>query len=410
MRSTIFNSLFLTVIGVAFGPGAAARGQAPAPGDAKKPTAAKTDEKVIRGLIKQLGDDDFTTRETAAKRLQAIGVVALEFVRETSRTANDAEVRQRADLLYKRIVSEVLREVAVYKGHFGVPFPWATRVAATPDGKQLVSCGFDGVRLWDRDTGKGNLILADPDTRKSRFALGLSGDGRRALVGRSDGTVSVLDLVAGRELLQFAGHRGEVWGAVLSRDGSRGVTGGWDGAIHVWNAKDGTRVRTFPNLGDKIRCLALHPDGRLLAAAHVRDNQPAVLRLYDLDDGQETSALAGHEKEITVVAFSPDGKRLLSSSFDGTIRHWDVAKSKELHCLRGHVSWVEGVAFCPDGQRALSCGLDGTFRLWDLRRGLELLCTEPAQGGYLSVAILPDGRHAVTTGKDGMVRLWRLDL
>ena len=408
MGATLLKLGFLTSVWCASCCLSPTLAQAPAPGDAKKPAAP--DAKAIRKLVEQLGDDDFTTREAAAKGLRGAGVAALEFVRQAAQTGADAEVRQRADLLYKRIVSEVLREVAVYKGHTGQPFPWATRAAATPDGKQLVSCGFDGVRLWDRATGKGQLVLADPDTSKSRFALGLSGDGRRALVGRSDGTASVVDLAASRELVKIAGHRGEVWGAVLSRDGDLAITGGWDGAIHIWNANDGTRVRSLPNLGDKIRCLALHPDGKLLAAAHVRDNQPAVVRIYDLDTREQTAVLSGHEKEITVVAFSLDGKRLLSSSFDGTIRHWDVAGGKELHCLRGHVSWVEGVAFCPDGQRALSCGLDGTFRLWDLRRGVELLCTEPAAGGYLSVTILPDGRHAATTGKDGMVRLWRLDL
>src|SRR5262245_25274115 len=75
-----------------------------------------------------------------------------------------------------------------------------------------------------------------------------------------------------------------------------------------------------------VRCLALSPDGKLLAAGHFTAVEaPATVRLWNVETGKEVRALAGHALEVSSVAFAPNGKSLLSSSFDQTVRLWDVA-------------------------------------------------------------------------------------
>jgi WD40 repeat protein len=66
------------------------------------------------------------------------------------------------------------------------------------------------------------------------------------------------------------------------------------------------------------------------------------------------------------VAFSPDGRRALAASRDGTVRLFDVSTAEEVHCFTGHQRDVLCVAFSPDGRFALSCGEDRTIRLWRL--------------------------------------------
>jgi tetratricopeptide (TPR) repeat protein len=65
------------------------------------------------------------------------------------------------------------------------------------------------------------------------------------------------------------------------------------------------------------------------------------------------------------VAFSPDGQRLASASYDQTVRIWDSATGKELFAFKGHPGWLHGVAFSPDGQRLASANQDGTIHLWE---------------------------------------------
>jgi WD40 repeat protein len=68
------------------------------------------------------------------------------------------------------------------------------------------------------------------------------------------------------------------------------------------------------------------------------------------------------------VAFSRDGKRLLSGGFDHTARVWDIESGKEVQRLEGHGHWLTCVAFLPDGRRAVTASYDRLLKLWKLRR------------------------------------------
>jgi hypothetical protein len=89
--------------------------------------------------------------------------------------------------------------------------------------------------------------------------------------------------------------------------------------------------------------------------------------LWDAASGQELRTLKGHTAPTWGMAFSPDGMRLASGSWDQTVRLWDAASGQELRTLTGHIGAVWGVAFSPDGTRLASCGEDQTVRLWDGR-------------------------------------------
>ena len=152
------------------------------------------------------------------------------------------------------------------------------------------------------------------------------------------------------------------------------------------------------------------PDGKLLAAGQFDDQAYGIVRLWDFATGKELKVMTGHEAEISTVAFSPDGKQLLSASFDKTVRLWDVATGKELKRFGGDTVRVEAAAFTPDGKRIISAGdeSDSSVRVGDGRQRQAARFSRDAAGGFLSVVALPGGKQFLTTAKDGSVRLWAM--
>src|SRR5262249_11570674 len=108
---------------------------------------------------------------------------------------------------------------------------------------------------------------------------------------------------------------------------------------------------------------AFSPDSRRLLAG----GDDSCLRLYDVATGVEVHRFAGG----WVGTFSPDGGRILSGG-DKTLRLWDAATARELRQFKGHTENVAFVAFSPDGRQVLSSSDDRTIRLWDVQTGEEV--------------------------------------
>ena len=114
----------------------------------------------------------------------------------------------------------------------------------------------------------------------------------------------------------------------------------------------------------------------------------------------------GHAERVTSIAFSPDGKQLVSSSNDKTFKLWDVATDTELRTFSGHSGSVTSVAFSPDGRQIVSSGWkDQTLVLWDAQSGSKLQTFSGHSGGVCCVAYAANGQLIASSGEDG-VRVW----
>ena len=154
----------------------------------------------------------------------------------------------------------------------------------------------------------------------------------------------------------------------------------------------------------QVHSVAFSPDGKRIVSGSFDE----TIRIWDAATGAQIGEpLTGHTGDVESVAFSPDGKRIVSGSDDKTIRIWDAATGKQIgEPLTGHTDEVRSVAFSPDGKRIVSGSSDSTILIWDAATGAQI--GEPLTGHTFwvnSVVFSPDGKRIVSGSGDGTIRI-----
>ncbi len=280
-----------------------------------------------------------------------------------------------------------------------------TCVAFSPDGKTLASENeFNEVRLWDAATGK--LVRSFVNSANSEGLLAFSPDGK--LLAANNGRVlTVWDVATGTKRPGFdVGYGGQIPAFAFAPDGATlAVT--WEGyrLIEFYAVATGKRISQLEDAAWSGSALAYSPDGKLLVTA----GETKIARVWDLATRKCLHQLP-HPDGVTDVAWSPNGKRLAVAS-PTTVCVWEVAGEAKLRQFKSaprvpliapRQTAVHALAFSPDGKRLVSTG-----RIWDLSSGKVVRTCEGRHSG--GVAYAPDGKVVATAGYDGAVRLHDAD-
>jgi WD40 repeat protein len=166
----------------------------------------------------------------------------------------------------------------------------------------------------------------------------------------------------------------------------------------TWNLR-----QTIAAHSDWVRCLSFTPDGTKL----VSGSFDKTIKLWQLATGAVIHTLAEHPKGVFALAVSPDGRLLASGSWDDTIKLWNLENGTLLHNLVKHKASVRSLAIAPDSQTLISGSFDRTIELWQIPDGVPTQ-TISARDPIAAIALSADGKFLASTGDDGKIELWSL--
>ena len=416
---------------------------------------------LVRELVARLGHDGLVARlralpdELRGRPELAAGHAAgnaLTLLVETEADLTGLDLHNLAvrsvDLRGVRATDVDLRRANLQGGLFTEDMPPITAIAFDPAGTFLAAGATDGsVRLWSASQGRLTRLLSghtgtingvafSPDgTRLATVAVdgvlrvhrvddpqGPSGEGPPDLVEEAhgaglvatawgmDGTLvsSGYDAVIrirspdGTPLPPLHGPGGPSFALALHPDGGLLASGDQDGAVRLWDLRNGRLLTTLLQLGDRAMAVAFSPHGDFLAGAGL----DRTIALWRIRPEELIAVLVGHTYAVSSLAFSPDGKLLASASWDHTVRLWDVASQRAAGLIDGHTSHVSSARFSPDGGRLATGGYDHTLRLWDVASRRPVAVHRGHTAWVWSLVWTADGATLLSAHHDQTVRMW----
>jgi eukaryotic-like serine/threonine-protein kinase len=283
--------------------------------------------------------------------------------------------------------------------------PSVIEPAVSRDGSAMVKVDESGaVNFWDVDSAMRQGLLKG-HTRYV-YDVAISPDGRTVASAAWDGTVRLWNTDEGREISVLRHSVAGVTAVAFNPDGRRAASVGQDGLIRLWDLASGRpewslqlAKRRTQNVEFRVN---FSPHGDLLAATGGQDR---LVQLVDANTGAPTTTCAGHEAEVSDAVFSPDGTRLASADWGGTVRFWSTADWAPLATIESHSERIHRLAFSHDSRILASASQDRTVRLWDTA-SQKRVATLAHGAVVFGLAFNPDGTRLATACEDGTVRVW----
>ena len=307
-------------------------------------------------------------------------------------------------------------------------------VVCSPDGKYLLTGEDNNVRLWNIATDEwinfiketqnkpikiegqngqmkiisansiamGQCIHTMKGHTESKYAASICSDNNPDFQGGRDTSMKIWDVQTGECVKIFVGKKETVYPVCFSKDDKFVILESKEGKVEIYEILSGKCIYIFEGHNHNVR-RAYSPNGRLMLLAKMSDFQ-----LRNVETDKVIHRLDDHLKWVKTVCFNSDGTRILSGSYDKTVKLWDVETGSCIQTFEGHTDSVSSVSFSVDDKLVLSGSGDGV-KIWDISSGACILDDFDKQKYIVnSVCFSPDGKLALSGGEDHTVKLWDL--
>lgn len=212
-------------------------------------------------------------------------------------------------------------------------------------------------------------ILKQSSHLDTMTTLSYSPDSTRIVTGADDGLIKIWDVSSGFHIATFTEHTSAVTASAYSKRGNILFTSSLDGSVRAW---DMLRYRNFRTFTAPTRlsfsCLAIDPSAEIVCAA---SHDSFDVHLWSVQTGALLDRLSGHEGPVSSLAFTPDGRYLVSGSWDRTIRVWSVFDRSQTSEALQLTSDLLCVAIRPDSAQIAASTLDGSISFWNLNTSIQ---------------------------------------
>jgi WD40 repeat protein len=280
----------------------------------------------------------------------------------------------------------------------------ALTLAVSADGRHVAAGCDDGLlRVWEVRGGK--LLHALAAHKGPIYQIAFAAQGTRLASGGQDGTVRLWDVATGQEVKQFLGHQGAVRSVAFSPDGRHLASGGDDRLVRLWDA-DTAKMQPLAGHGASVTQVAFLPSGKALASTSSDDCRTILWDVPTAMPRREFDVPKQHPGFKT-MALSSDGRLIaISRDYDRLIKVFDVLTGVLTGQFHRQDGWIRTLAFSPDGKFLVSGSEDTTILVWSLAslqrprpfssdldandlesRWADLADTDAARG-YMSLSVL----------------------
>ncbi|GMM38827.1 Rsa4 protein [Saccharomycopsis crataegensis] len=327
---------------------------------------------------------------------------------------------------------------------------WVLTAEYSPDGQYIATGSMDNnINIWNANTGE----LLGTLSGHSKWITSISwkplhllkaGEPLMLVSASKDSTLKVWNVEARTCTYSLSGHKSSVscvkWGGYDTI-----YSTSHDKTIMMWNPNNGTLIKTLKSHAHWINHLSLstdyllrkgpytynEPENRKVAKLPINEKITIAKKIFqsanpgDKNERMVTASddftmylwspfsqnkplgrMHGHQKLVNHVAFSPNGKYIVSASFDNSVKLWDGKDGKFLATFRGHVGPVYQVCWSSDNRLLVSGSKDTTLKVWDVRTRKLAVDLPGHKDEVYAVDWSTDGRRVVSGGKDKMVRIW----